>query len=126
LLAKERAKANFFDDPGSGIVGDNRDIPGHVERSEANVHEANVRAGNQPVPPVPFTASLPRGEWPRAATDLPLILTQLDLAHLRGVTVRTLQRERRLGRLPIPHIKDGRKVLYARADVLAHYGARAA
>jgi len=87
------------------------------------VHEAGVRAE---IHPMPFTASLPRGEWPRADTDLPLVLTQRDFAHLRGVTVRTLQRERRLGRSPIPHIKDGRKVLYARADVLAHYGARAA
>ena len=50
------------------------------------------------------------------------MLTQHQLAHLRGVTLRTLQRERRL-KLSIPYTRDGKRVLYARADVLAHYGA---
>ena len=57
-----------------------------------------------------------------AETDLPLMLTQHQLAHLRGVTVRTLQRERRLNR-SIPYTRDGKSVLYARHHVLARYGA---
>ena len=69
-----------------------------------------------------FTSVIARGEWPSAASDLPLVLTQHQLAHLRGVTLRTLQRERRLGQ-SIPFVKDGKKVLYARHDVLARYGA---
>ena len=69
-----------------------------------------------------FTLVTARGEWPSAASDLPLMLTQHQLAHLRGVTLRTLQRERRL-KLSIPYTRDGKRVLYARADVLAHYGA---
>jgi hypothetical protein len=68
-------------------------------------------------------AALLRSEWPSTKLDLPLVLTQYQLAHLRGVTVRTLQRERRLGRSLIPFTKDGRRVLYARADVLARFGA---
>lgn len=71
---------------------------------------------------IAFAQRTPRGEWPAAITDLPLVLTQHHLAHLRGVTVRTLQRERRHGR-SIPYVTDGRKVLYARADVLARFGA---
>jgi hypothetical protein len=70
----------------------------------------------------PFTTVNARGEWPSAETDLPLVLTQHQLAHLRGVTLRTLQRERRLGQ-SIPFVKDGKKVLYARHHVLARYGA---
>ena len=66
-----------------------------------------------------FTTLYPRGEWPSEVSDLPIFLTQAQLAHLRGVTVRTLQRDRRLGR-SIPFAKMGKKVLYARADVLAH------
>jgi hypothetical protein len=53
------------------------------------------------------------------------VLTQHQLAHLRGVTLRTLQRERRVGR-SVPFIKVGRKILYARADVLEYFGVRAA
>lgn len=70
-------------------------------------------------PPTSFTTLYPRGEWPSEVSDLPLFLTQAQLAHLRGVTVRTLQRDRRLGR-SIPFAKMGKKVLYARAHVLAH------
>jgi hypothetical protein len=69
-----------------------------------------------------FTLMTARGEWPSAVSDLPLMLTQHQFAHLRSVTLRTLQRERRL-KLSIPFIRDGKRVLYARADVLAHYGA---
>lgn len=72
--------------------------------------------------PAPFTSMTARGEWPSAESDLPLFLTQHQLAHLRGVTLRTLQRERRLG-CSIPFVQDGKRVLYARADVLARYGA---
>ena len=72
-----------------------------------------------------FTAVLPRGHWPSATNGLPLVLTQHQLAHLRGVTLRTLQRERRVGR-SVPFIKVGRKILYARADVLEYFGVRAA
>jgi hypothetical protein len=50
------------------------------------------------------------------------MLAQHQLAHLRGVTVRTLQRERRLNR-SIPYARDGKSVLYARHHVLARYGA---
>ena len=74
---------------------------------------------------IAFAARTPRGEWPAAITDLPLVLTQHHLAHLRGVTIRTLQRERRSGR-SIPYVKDGKKILYARVDVLVRFGARAA
>ena len=70
--------------------------------------------------PTSFTSMLARGEWPSAVSDLPLVLTQHQLAHLRGVTVRLLQRERRLG-ISIPFVRDGKRILYARADVLARY-----
>ena len=70
--------------------------------------------------PTPFTSMIPRGEWPSAEADLPLFLTQHQYAHLRGVTVRLLQRERRLG-TSIPFVKDGKNILYAKADVLARY-----
>jgi hypothetical protein len=63
----------------------------------------------------------PRGVWPANPSFLPYFLTEDQLAHLRGKSVRTLQRERRLG-CSIPFIRDGKKVLYARPDVLAHYG----
>jgi hypothetical protein len=60
----------------------------------------------------------PRGEWPADVSVLPIFLTQQQYAHLRGVTVRALQRERRLGK-SIPFKKQGKLVLYAREDVLA-------
>jgi hypothetical protein len=54
------------------------------------------------------------------------MLTQYELAHLRGLkSIRTLQKERRLGR-SIAWVKDGRKVLYPREAVLERFGARAA
>jgi hypothetical protein len=68
-----------------------------------------------------FMARTARGEWPSVAEDLPLLLTEQQLAHLRGVTVRTLQRERRL-KLSIPYIRDGRKIRYARHHVLERFG----
>ena len=69
-----------------------------------------------------FTSIVPRGQWPASVEDLPLLLRQEELAHLRGVTVRHLQRERRLGRSPFPWVKDGRSVLYPREGILARYG----
>jgi hypothetical protein len=87
---------------------------------EAKLQESPVSAAERIAPS--FTLVTARGEWPSAVSDLPLVLTQHQLAHLRGITVRTLQRERRLG-CSIPFIRDGKRVLYARADVLAHYGA---
>jgi len=63
-----------------------------------------------------------RGEWPTAISDLPLVLTEPQLAHVRGVTVRTLQRDRRRGG-SIPFKRVGRKIFYARDDVLLYFGA---
>ena len=59
------------------------------------------------------------GEWPTDITDLPLFLTQDQLAHLLGKSVRTLERDRHIGH-SIPFTKVGRKVFYGRADVLSH------
>lgn len=70
--------------------------------------------------PTPFTSMIARGEWPSAESDLPIFLTQHQYAHLRGVTVRTLQRERALG-TSIPFVRHGNNIMYARADVLARY-----
>lgn len=67
---------------------------------------------------LPLSQISARGEWPRSAADIPIFLTQQQYAHLRGVTVRALQRERRLGK-SIPFKKQGKQVLYAREDVLA-------
>ena len=63
-----------------------------------------------------------RGEWPTAISDLPLVLTEPQLAHVSGVTVRTLQRRRRRGG-SIPYKRIGRKIFYSRNDVLAYFGA---
>src|SRR4029453_8346910 len=68
-----------------------------------------------------YAVTLP-GEWPTAISDLPLVLTEPQLAHVRGVTVRTLQRDRRRGNL-IPFKRVGRKIFYSREDVLSHFGA---
>jgi hypothetical protein len=62
------------------------------------------------------------GEWPTAILDLPLVLTEPQLAHVSGVTVRTLQRRRRRGG-SIPFKRVGRKVFYSRDDVLSYFGA---
>jgi hypothetical protein len=53
-----------------------------------------------------------------------MMLTDADLAHLKGESLRSIQRKRRSNQLGIPSIKDGRGYLYARADVLKRYGAR--
>ena len=68
-----------------------------------------------------FTEITRRGEWPSDLEDLPVLFTQNQLAHLRNVTTRTLQKERRLN-TSIPFIRDGRRILYARRDVLERFG----
>lgn len=60
--------------------------------------------------------------WPSAASELPLFLTQEQLAHLLGRSPRTLERDRAVG-CSIPFTKVGRKVFYAREDVLSHLAA---
>lgn len=59
------------------------------------------------------------GAWPTSLDDLPLFMTQADLARLLGLSERTLERNRQEDGA-IPFRKIGRKILYARADVLAH------
>jgi hypothetical protein len=72
--------------------------------------------------PVSLAVRTVRGEWPTAISDLPLVLTETQLAHVRGVTVRTLQRDRRRGG-SIPFKRIGRRIYYARDDVLSYFGA---
>ena len=61
------------------------------------------------------------GEWPTTVSDLPLILTETQLAHLRGVSIRTLQRDRRRGG-SIPFKRLGRKIFYSRDAILSYFG----
>jgi hypothetical protein len=72
--------------------------------------------------PSSLTVLTVRGEWPTAISDLPLVLTERQLAHVRGVTVRTLQRDRHRGG-SIPFKRIGRKIFYSRDDVLSYFGA---
>lgn len=51
--------------------------------------------------------------------ELPVFLTPPELAILRRTTTSTLAQERYLGR-GVPFIRDGRRILYARADVLSY------
>lgn len=51
------------------------------------------------------------------ADELPPLLTPPELAELRRTTINSLAQERYLGR-GVPFIKDGRRILYARSDVL--------
>ena len=60
-----------------------------------------------------------RGEWPSDPLVLPYFLTEDQLAHLLGKSVRTLQRRRRLGQSP-PFTKNGKQVLYPRDPALAY------
>jgi Helix-turn-helix domain len=55
--------------------------------------------------------------WPSEIDKIPLFLTQKELAHLLGRSVRTLERDRGTGGR-IPFKKIGRSVLYSREDVL--------
>ncbi len=68
----------------------------------------------------PIYSSLPaaRAHWPADPLQLPVFLTEKQLAHLMGKSVRTLQKYRRAG-TSIPFHVVGRSVLYARDDVLA-------
>jgi hypothetical protein len=66
--------------------------------------------------------SLLKSPWPTAASQLPLFLTQGQLAHLLGKSIRTLERDRIIGH-SIPFTKVGRRVLYARDDVIRHLAA---
>ena len=59
-----------------------------------------------------FTTQTARGEWPAKAAALPLFLTQHQLAHLLGKSVRTLERDRHKG-CSVPFVKHGRKLLTA-------------
>lgn len=70
--------------------------------------------GREPASHPPTSA-----QWPAATSDLPLFLTPQRLAELLGVSVRTLERNRHVAR-SIPFRKIGRRVLYARDDVLAY------
>src|SRR5262249_19224864 len=80
-----------------------------------------VRGNSDPLHNSTPCAVRPPGEWPSLPEELPLVMTDQQYAHLRGVTVRTLQRERRLN-ISIPYIRDGRKIRYARHHVLARFG----
>lgn len=74
-----------------------------------------------------FSVLPPRGEWPADVGLLPLFFTEEQLAHLLGKTVRTLQRHRREGRsIPFRVVAPSRNVIYAREDVLNHFGSRKA
>ena len=87
------------------------------------MQETSALSAKQPA--TSFTSLTPPGEWPKAAGDLPLLLSQREFAHLRAVSPRTLQRERRQGS-PVPFRRLGRRVLYPRAGVLAFFGIDAA
>ena len=64
----------------------------------------------------------PPGHWPNSVGDLPLVLTEPELARVRGVSIRTLQRDRCRG-ASVPFKKVGRKVFYSRDDVLSFFRA---
>jgi hypothetical protein len=68
---------------------------------------------------MPWPGLSKRGQWPASALDLPLFLTPEQLAYLLDKSVRTLERDRHMGR-SIPYRKVGRTVLYARDDVLEY------
>jgi hypothetical protein len=74
----------------------------------------------------PFEKLVHRGEWPGRIDALPLIMAEKQVAHMLGVTVRTLQRKRyearSKGRDWIAYKKVGKSIMYRRDDVLAHYG----
>jgi hypothetical protein len=66
-----------------------------------------------------------RAHWPADPSLLPVFLTEKQVAHLMGKSVRTLQKYRREG-ISIPFHVVGRSILYARDDVLALGAARSA
>src|SRR5262245_53776494 len=65
-------------------------------------------------------ALTPRGVWPANLSDLPYFLTDDDLAHLLGRSLRTLERQRRDGTSP-PFTVVGRTILYPRDAVVEHF-----
>jgi hypothetical protein len=91
----------------------------HRHPQEARLHPSATHSDPRAAR---FTGLTARGEWPSAVSDLPLVLSEPELAHVRGVTVRTLQRDRRRGG-GIPFKRVGRKVFYAREAVLSYFGA---
>lgn len=56
---------------------------------------------------------------PNSLDDLPPLLTPPELAEVLRTTINSLAQERYLGR-GVPFIKNGRRILYARNDVLAY------
>ena len=71
------------------------------------------RATSSPPPSTP---------WPSNPGDLPIFLTQAQLADLLAISIRTLERQRHDGE-SIPFRKVGRRILYGRDDVLRHLDA---
>jgi hypothetical protein len=59
-----------------------------------------------------------RSRWPKSLDDLPIFLTQRQLAELLACSTRTLERDRCSG-TGIPFVKHGRRVYYPRDVVLA-------
>lgn len=51
--------------------------------------------------------------------ELPVLLTPQELAQLLRTTTNSLAQDRYLGR-GVPFVRHGRKVLYARSDVLSY------
>lgn len=51
--------------------------------------------------------------------ELPILMTPAELARFLRTTTNSLAQERYLGR-GVPFIKNGRRVLYARSDVVAY------
>jgi hypothetical protein len=58
-------------------------------------------------------AAVHRPNWPANPEELPLFLTQRNLAELLGCSGRTLERDRCNG-VGIPFVKHGRRVYYPR------------
>jgi hypothetical protein len=77
--------------------------------------------GEQIDAPPSFTAVTRPGEWPASPEDLPLLLSEQQLAHLLDRAVRTLQRHRQEGH-SIPFKRVGRRILYPCDAVLKHFG----
>src|SRR5262245_46228257 len=59
---------------------------------------------------LPFTSTLPRGQWPADISVLPFLLTEMDLAHLMGPDLKTLQKKRRSNQLD-NSLDQGRQTL---------------
>jgi len=63
-----------------------------------------------------------QNQWPADVGDLPAYMLPPQLADLLGLSLRTLERHRHEG-TGIPFLKIGRRILYARDDVIAALGA---